>query len=227
MKHLNKKLTIILLCLLGFFYGAKASYFEADTTDNNSQKKEYFLLFDVVQPLLFGKVGIAVGLRNIKYDYVFYGNYVFDKGAIPTTLFKVEYEHSGGFEDRKGFDVGVQLKKRSKLLSKPYKDYIKNVSNITKFYSGGWLEVSQKSGSEPISINYGVASYNIWEFKIGGLLGWSIDTRKSNMLYDINMGVAIGKASGKIFIVRSTSEGRKVSSGIMAYKISFQIGFKS
>lgn len=237
MKFLSKQITSLIVILLAFSQHVQASYVEIDSLGKeDNQQKQTIILVDVVQPLLFGKAGIGIGWQTIKKEYIFYANYVFGKGAIPTTAFKVENDRGGPFDDRKGFDVGVQLKKRSKLLSSPYKDYIKDISKVTNFYSGSWFEISQKSGAEP-NYNYFYyyfpTSYNIWEFKIGGLVGWSIDSRKSNMIYDINLGVAAGMASGTIFYDQTNLPpgstfivSEKVSSFIVLYKISFQIGFK-
>ncbi len=233
MKFFSKLITALIIFLLAFGHHVKASYVEADSLGKeDNQQKQTIVLIDVLQPLLFGKAGIGVGWQTIKKEYLFYANYVFGKGALPTTAFKVENDRGGSFNDRKGFDVGVQLKKRSKLLSSPYKDYIKDISKVTNFYSGSWFEISQKSGSQGQPYFYSPSSYNIWEFKLGGLLGWSIDSRNSNMLYDINLGVAAGMASGTIFYDQTNVPpgtilpDEKVSSFILLYKISFQIGFK-
>lgn len=237
MKLFSKFISILIVIFLALKMPVQATYLEPSDSlgEEDSKKNQTIILIDVLQPLLFGKVGLAAGWRNIKKEYVFYANYVYGKGLIPTTAFKVENDRGGSFDDRKGFDVGVQLKKRSKLLTKPYKDYIKDISKVTNFYSGGWFEISQKSGSEP-NYNYYYyypSSYKIWEFKIGGLVGWSLGSEKSNMLYDINLGVAAGIASGKIFYDTTSVppgstiiESEKVSSFILLYKISFQIGFK-
>lgn len=227
MKFFSKLITTLIVILLVLGQNVQASYIETDSLGKKgNQQKETIVLVDVIQPLLFGKVGVGVGWRNIEHEYVFYGNYVFGSGAIPTTAFKsTEREGSNASYSRTGFDVGVQIKNRSTLPSKKYKEYIKDYSKYSHFYYGPWFEISHKSGDSEYDYNY-AESYKLWEFKVGGMIGWSFDSQKSNLLFDLNIGLGAGGAFGKIFGQYYAPEGDKRNSVLVLYKVGFQIGFK-
>ena len=178
---ITKTSFIAILILWGNLAQATSLDFDSLGGDNTN-KKQTVVLVDILQPLLFGKVGIGVGWQTIKKEYIFYGNYVYGKGLIPTTALRLEKDENVTFDERKGFDFGFQLKIRSKLLTKPYAHYIKDIDKINRLYYAPWIEVSQKSGSREIIPYYGGQriSYNIWEYKAGLLIGWSIDSRKIN-----------------------------------------------
>lgn len=238
MELLDKKLTIIILSLFSFHHGAMASYFELEFIDSSSQKKETILLVDVAQPLLFGKVGIGLGRRNLKHENVFYGNYIFGPGAIPTTAFA--FMDSEGYYSRTGFDVGVQLKTRNKLLSKPYKEYIKDHAKRSRAYSGTWFELSYKFGKRPLMEVDGqvftASSYQGFDLKFGGMLGWSFDNPKSKLFFDLNIGLGIGRGWWKVdddaYTINDAygtyfpAYSYKVNSFLLLYKLGFQLGFK-
>jgi hypothetical protein len=237
MKFFSKLITTLIVILLVLGQNVQASYIETDSLGKKgNQQKQTIVLIDVLQPLLFGKVGIAAGWRNIKHDYVFYGNYVFGKGAIPTTAFNLEKEEYVPFEERIGFDFGFQLKIRSKLLTKPYRNYIKDIVKINRFYYAPWIEVSKKSGSREFIPNRGGqrTSYDVWEYKAGLQIGWSFASEKSILLYDINLGLGAGWATGRLESAYPTgSPSQPIQyylyerwSLIALYKVSFQIGFK-
>ena len=227
MKLFSKFITTLIVCLLVSHQGARASYLESDSLGNDdTKKKQTLLLVDYVQPLLFGKVGIGVGRRNVSHEHVIYSNYVFSSGVLPTTAYNVtDSEGSNSYYSRTGFDVGWQIKTLSQLIAKPYKEYIKDYSKHAAFYSGPWIEISYKSGDGESSGN-SENSYKLWEFKVGGMIGWSFGPPKSNIFFDINLGLGAGGGLAKLFAPQYPQDGEKRSSFLLLYKLGFQIGFK-
>lgn len=234
MKFFIKLIFILAVFLLPLSRQGRAQGLEVDSLETEVKKKQSIILIDVLQPLIFGRVGVGFGIRSITHEYVFYGNYVFGKNLLPTTAFKVENNCLCGPADfdlnNDGFDVGVQIKRRSELPNKPYVNYIKGASKVNRFYHGAWLEISKKNGSaEDLNAYY---SYGVWEFKGGGLLGWVIESQKRVLFYDISVGVGSGWAFGEFFInslptsQNIYSYSINVNSLILMYKINIQIGFK-
>lgn len=90
MKFFSKLISILAVLLLLIIRQGQAQDFEFDSLGVEARKKQNIILIDVIQPLLFGRVGVGFGIRSITHEYVFYGNYVFGKKLLPTTAFKVE-----------------------------------------------------------------------------------------------------------------------------------------
>lgn len=235
MKCFRKLIITLIIILLALDQQGQASDLKIDSLGReDSKEKQAIILIDVLQPLIFGKVGVGFGWRNISHEYVIYGNYVFGKKLLPTTAFKVENNcycgSANNFNINNGFDVGVQIKKRSELPNKPYVNYINDASKVNSFYHGAWFEISKKNGSsEDLWAYY---SYSVWEFMGGGLAGWSIESQKPGLFYDISAGVGVGRAYGEFFTKSLPNTGNiysysiNVNSFILMYKINIQIGFK-
>ncbi len=148
---------------------------------SDSTKAQKILYVELLQPILFGKIGLGYGLKKYKQEYVFYASYIYGPGLIPEAPFNSasEYHWISREGSLQGFEFGTQIRfnLRTKLQKASIGKYIKNFSKKAIFYSGIWVEVAYKSG-DPKGYQYDIASIDLWETKGGGLIGWSFDKKR-------------------------------------------------
>ena len=77
MKFSSTLITLVVVFLFVCGQQVHASSLNADSLKDDNQQKQTIILVDVVQPFLFGKVGIGIGWQTIEREFLFYGNYVF------------------------------------------------------------------------------------------------------------------------------------------------------
>lgn len=222
------------LLIIGFVFTlisfeAKAQYVGSSVA---KVKKEYIAYANVLNPLLFGKAGGALSIRNPRMDYFIYGNYCYRPGAITTRIKISDYPYGmpRHFENATihGFELGTQFRFRNPLLRKPYAQYVQNLDNTSSFYGGIAIELNYaRVLRSPNHYSYESGVSSIWEPFAGGIMGWTLHDKR--FFFDTHICVGVGAS----FIhfkpdVNNRSYDMPVdfSAIIFKYEIGFLIGYK-
>jgi hypothetical protein len=228
MKHL-----IFLIVSTIFFCQTNAQNVTGDSSKETSLIAKKILLIDVAQPFLFDKVGLGYGWKKSGREVFVYANYRYGRGAFPLLLHSFndvirargicsfdcrDYrtDESNRFK-RDGFDIGIQYKIHDNTPSVPYAKFVK--TRQTPFYYGAWLELSYQSGetfSNPSSEV--IDSHYLMDLKSGLLIGWSVGSTSSKVIYDIGLGLGYGKSFESV--------NTDIGPLRLAYKLNIQMGFK-
>ena len=192
---------------------------------SDSLKSKKIIYVEILQPILFGKAGLGLGFQKPRIEYLAYANYIFTKGLLSETPFynTSERQWTQSVKSINGFEVGAQFRFtfKTRTQQSTYAQYIKSKGNIEyskrqPFYLGPWAELSLKSHKENFS-------FDIWESKFGGLLGWRMGNKK--VFFDTNIGIGWGTAWGKIkYPYRD--EPYYLRSRLLCYKLSVKLGIK-
>lgn len=223
----------ILLLVLPFLC-AGISAQESDSLSAKKEKKEYLVLVNVTNPLLFGKAGAAFTIRTSRYDYFIYSNYIYAPGFLKSTFYFFDEQYAspeGKSSDftKSGFDIGFQFRFRSPLFSKAYSEYIKDVKETAAFYYGFSFEFSMINGKrfsiyEPYDLMLEVKNI---EPKIGVVFGWNFSGE--HLVLDVNLGLSMGLSFMYHLDLQSYNttvlEGRETAFFIK-YDIGMLVGYK-
>lgn len=222
------------LIILLFFNYPSLKAQEKDSIPDTDIKNQYIAFVSVVNPILFGKAGVAFTIRNIQADYFIYADYIYDPGILPTTVYFSNGQYgapegkNSGFS-KKGFDVGFQYRFRSPLFGMPYAKYLDDLEKKSAFYFGLSFETSFSKGEKNNLSSYHGSYIKIenWEPTIGGLFGWS-DNWSSNIVFDFFVGFSMGFSYINYNEQLWSNEviSGKVNTFVLKYDIGLLLGYK-
>ena len=194
--------------------------------DPDSTQPQQVLSLEVLQPFLFGKVGLAYAVNSYHMKYLIYGNYIYGPGLVNETLAYDASDRKWTFEHlspHPGFEIGAQVKFRNpdKWSNKEYGQYIKESSYFkSTVFSGMWAEFAYKSGKSNL-IDF--ETYKQWDFKIGGLLNWQKEYK--HFFYNTTLGIGVGKAMARLDDPSRKLE-LQVDNFLFVFKLGVKLGLK-
>jgi hypothetical protein len=186
----------LLILLFVFYSSLKAE--EQDSILTGQTKDKHIAYVNIINPLLFGKAGVAFTFRNIRADYFIYANYVYSPGILSTTLYFSNGQYGSPEGNSSGystsvFDIGFQYRFRSPLFGMPYAKYLDDLDKKSAFYLGFSFETSYSKGEKDnSSVSYGrIIKIENWEPTIGGVFGWS-DNWGPHLVFDFYVVFSMG-----------------------------------